>query len=399
MFDKDQKITNMWFEPNTPNDQCFGVLDGKILKTYRFFSSNIQDPHDKNTEYIPVLYGSGEKDVTLRKLTLTNFNMTKDSQNIGYQYIDLFSGIHYKETDKIKNVDFEYPFIWGPYIHKKSADNLPSLTIKKTIHLDGSTKMHLRQTALKSGTWLEDKTTRIEWFRIESESGDTLKNIIEKVLMINYFLRLCFNQSIFPKYIKCNTIDSKEFEYYPHWLIWYHNNQLENFRLSYHEIMQYSDLEDNFESIMKKWIEFGIETYEIIFDFFYTFDSTVSIHTKFIEYAHILQRFYKSVNNHDKSSFREEIEWYLELCPSVIKNDISKDNFVENIVNTRNYNVHGNGNNEQYVIKDSKKLIYLTSKLKTLIEIFLIKQLPIANKVEIMKKINEFNSAYKFFDN
>jgi len=129
-----------------------------------------------------------------------------------------------------------------------------------------------------------------------------------------------------------------------------------------------------------------------MFDFFNIFDTRISLNTQFTEYTNILQRFYDSIHL-DRASFKTELDWFLKLCPYNVKTEIEKNDFIDKIVNTRNYNVHGNDTNLDYVIKDGYELLYLVNDLKSLIEIFLVSRLPIiTNKELILEKIFSKNN-------
>ncbi len=175
-------------------------------------------------------------------------------------------------------------------------------------------------------------------------------------------------------------------------MIRYHrNNRLENPKITDDGVIRFHDLKDNFEKIIQKWNEIWFKTYEIMYDFFNIFESDMSLHTMFTEHTHVIQRFYDATEaKHEE--FRNKIKWFLDLCPEQIRECIDKDNFVDKIVNTRNYNVHGSDVNKEYLIKGGKELNYLTNDLKSIIEIFLVSQLPINNKTPIMENIYRLNN-------
>ena len=395
---KDLKIKAAWFEPDAPDKQIFGTLNEEKLETFQTtsFSESIKSFNSQSElSHIPILYGIGQKTVTLVYViqTSSESNLT-NLKIVTYVYNDVILGIHYKKTDKIKKLSFTYPFVWGPFMSKKLEEVEHGLyyKINKTVNMDNSTKLHIGQNMGTSFSMLEQKTTQSEFFQIETQSEIGLEDIMKYLKSINHFLRLCMGKIIFPKHINGITVDSKSFKYYPYWLIYYlQNKEFKNPRITDDPIIRYFDLRDNFELIMQKWICLWFKTDEIMYDFFNIFESNMSLNTMFTEQSHVLQRFYDAFET-TKKDFRNKIKWFLDFCPNEIKTDIIKNNFIDKIVNTRNYNVHGNDVNEKYVVKSGKELRYLMDDLKTLTEIFLVSQLPIINKIPIMEKIYKMNN-------
>ncbi len=394
----DLKIKAIWFEPNTSKKQIFGTLNGEELETFQ--TTNLEELENKftlqsNSNIIPILYGIGEKTVTLTNVFEMHSELNSTSSKIGtYKYGDAILDIHYKKSDMIKTLSFVYPFVWGPFMKKKPEDvECGALcTINKTVDINDSTKLNIGQNMESEFSLLEQKTTQSEFFQIEVESEMELCKMAKQIKSINHFLRLCMGKTVFPKYILGTTTNSKTFKYYPYWLIRYHrNNEFKNPNIMNGGIIRFYDLKDNFEEIIQKWNEIWMNNNEIMYDFFNIFESNMSLNTMFAEHTHVIQRFYDMVEE-KRENFRNKINWFLDLCPEQIRENISKDNFVDKIVNTRNYNVHGNDINEEHIIKDGKELKYLTNDLKSITEIFLVSRLPIKNKTPIMEKIYKLNN-------
>lgn len=393
------KIKAAWYNPDIQNTQdkpIFGTLNVDELETFQI--TNISESmesfkSDLRFKKIPILHGVGLKTATLLDIiqTKSESNMT-DFKIVTYRCSDVILNIHYKKTDKLKNISFSYPFVWGPFTNEKLEENTPHYKINQTINMSDSMKLHIGQNSGSSHSILEEKTTQSEFFKIEANPEKELDEMMKYLKSINHFLRLCTGEIIFPKRIHGIINQLRTFEYYPYWLIQYHQNKkFRNQDLLMHTIINYFDIKDNFEAIIKKWVELWFKTYEIMYDFFNIEESNMSLNTTFTEQSHVLQRFYDSIEN-KRNEFRKIINWYLDLCPNKMKENIIKDDFVDKIINTRNYNVHGNDVNEKYVIKEGIELKYLTDDLKTLTEIFLVSQLPITNKNSMLEKIYKNNN-------
>lgn len=392
------KIKAAWYEPDAPDKQIFGTLDGENLETFQTtnFSQLAEIFNSQRmSNIIPVLYGVGQKTITLTNVleTHSESNLT-NLRIVTYQYNDAILDIHYKQSDRIKTLSFAYPFIWGPFKNKKPEDEKHGsfYAINETINVTGSIKLKIGQHMGTSFSLLEQKTKQSEFFQIETEPGMELDEILTQLKSINHFLRLCMGKIVFPEYINGTTTNLESFKYYPYWLTRYHqNNKFKNPRITDEKIIGFYDLKDNFEEVIKKWNDMWFRTHEVMYDFFNIFETEMSLNTMFTEITHVLQRFYDAIETR-RESFRNKITWFLGLCPEQIREEISKDNFVDKIVNTRNYNVHGNDVNEDYLVKDGVELNYLTKDLKSLTEIFLVSQLPIENKIPIMEKIYKLNN-------
>lgn len=392
IFDK-LKIRAAWFRPDESDVQLMGTLDGDSLEVFRntSFSEHVENFNQQHTvERIPILHGLGEKNATLVDVYQINVrsNMT-NLEFVTYRCNDVILDIHYQKTDKIKSLSFSYPFVWGPFHSPKKEDDDFShyYKIHESVDMDSSVKLMIGQTSGYSSSILEQKTTHSEFFKVESKDGMLLDKLMSYLKPIHYFLRLCIGKTIYPSRMGGSTTSKNSFEYYPYWLLEYHRRNTENVNPKHvaEAIIPYHDLKNNFEAIIQKWFQLWFKTSEIMFDFFNVFDSYISLNTQFTEYTNVLQRFYDSMHP-QRAGFREEINWFLDLCPDKVKTDITKDDFVDKIVNTRNYNVHGNDTNLNYVIKDGNELVYLVNDLRSLIEIFLVSQLPIITNKELMQE-------------
>lgn len=391
------KIKAAWYDPrikDVQNNPMFGTLNIDELETFQTIDiSKLKLSKSKSdTKKIPILYGVGFKTITLLDVIKTKSlsNLT-DFQVVTYVCNDIILNIHYKKTDKVKKISFSYPFVWGPFRNQESKET-PRFKINKTTDIDNEVKLHIGQIRYGSYGMLEEKTTQAEFFQIESKTGKNLEDMMEFLKSTNHFVRLCVGRIIFPKDIQGNIDKVRSFDYYPYWLIQYHqSSKLKNPDLITDPIIKYQELEIDFEKIIKKWIKMWFETKEIMFDFFNIEETSMSLNTMFTEYCSVLQRFYDSLEN-KRNLFNKIINWSLNFCPSNTEAKIRKDGFVKKIVNTRNYNTHGNDVNENYLIQDGYELKYLTNDLKTLIEILLISQLPIKNKDLIKEKMFKRNN-------
>ena len=396
------KIRGAWFEPDKPNTQVFGTLDGNFLEIFCNVLSRkqIEKMLEGFTEKIPIIYGLGEKKITLLNTILNTWGRKSRNDDSIFEYAtyicdDVILGSHYQKTDTIKIIIFRYPFVWGPF-HRSKKDqdfDYPYYKINIDVKMDDSTTLSIGQISESTMSILEYKTTYFEFFKIESDVEMSLNDMMEYLKSINCLLRLCIGKTIYPSNIKCVTMSENQFVYYPQWLLTYHQQNIKNVNPKdrVHGRISYDQLKNNFECIIQKWIQLWFKT-PALSDFFNMFDSYVSTNTKFTEYTNILQRLQDSIDS-QRIEFRKQIEWFLSFCSDEIKTEITKNDFIEKIIKTRNYHVHGTTKNPEYVIKDGYELAYLVNDLRSLIEIFLISQLPIIeNKEIIQKKIFSANS-------
>ena len=396
------KISGAWFEPDKPDTQIFGTLDGNFLEIFCNVLSNkqIEKTLEGFTEKIPIIYGLGEKKITLLNTILNTWGRKVRSDDSDFKYAtyicdDVILDSHYQKTDKIKKITFRYPFVWGPFSRsKKDQDSRrPYCGINIDVKMNDSTTLFIGQVLESTKSVLEEKTTYSEFFGIESDIGISLHDMMEHLKLINCFLRLCIGKTMYPSNIKCVTMSENRFIYYPQWLQTYHRQNIKNINSKdrVHGRISYNQLENNFEGIIQEWTQLWFKI-PALSDFFNMFDSYVSTNTKFTEYTNILQRLQDSIGS-QSIEFRKQIEWFLSFCSDEIKTEITKNNFIDKIIKTRNYHVHGTIKNPKYVIKDGYELIYLVNDLRSLIEIFLISQLPInENKERMQKKIFDANN-------
>jgi len=72
-----------------------------------------------------------------------------------------------------------------------------------------------------------------------------------------------------------------------------------------------------------------------------------------------------------------KLRWFLAFCPAEIKNEIEDNDFVDKIVDTRDYHVHGDGRPRDNLVTDSRELFGMIHHMISLIEIFLMSQIGI----------------------
>ena len=99
----------------------------------------------------------------------------------------------------------------------------------------------------------------------------------------------------------------------------------------------------------------------------------MSLETQFTELCNVSQRFYTATNS-DDPVFASKLRWFLSLCPDEVKEEIEDNDFVSKIVDTRDYNVHGDGRQREHLVTDSRELFGMVHDMISLIEIFLMSQ-------------------------
>ena len=388
----DLQVRGYWFEPSSTDKQTFGILNQNKLEIFlKMDSANIVGYLKNQGRRIPILYGIGEKTVTLMNVYSVGKKFDSSIHIETYGYVDIILGLHYKNSDRFTKISFVYPFVWGPYKKQnlKDMEQAVHFKVNKTAIIDDEIQLEICQNIDSiSHSILEDKITQSEFFQIKAKTGIKLGKIVKYLLAINHFLSLCTGKTIYPKHIHLTPTNSDGFEYIPFWLRNYHQKNPIDLNVINFNGIKFLDIQDNFESIIQEWVKIWFKTTEIMYDFFNVSESIMSTNTGFTEYSHVLQRFYDAFES-ERKNFKEKICWYLDFCPKYIRDNICKNNFVDKIVQTRNYNVHGN--KKKHVVKD-KELIYLQKDLKTLVEVFLISQLPINNKDLAIKQIYELNS-------
>ena len=397
---EDFQIKGNWFVSDE-NKKCNGILeyvDGEIsLELFgnlsepnvSYSDSIFQNFHDLAT--FQRTYGKSFKIITLLNVYPSHRN------NAGivlttYNSYEMFIGDwRIEESNKVKTIYFSYPFIWGPFHNRQEEHHRE---INKEIKIDDFVTLKIGQTSSSSHSLQESKTFQKEFFQIDWKTPVALNESRNYQTSINHFMRLCFGTPIYPEHysLTTNFITGDElrppyYYYFPGWTSFI-KNTIKRFPKPHDGgFLRYSDIDD-FERVIQKWMELWFKTQDVMFDFFNIFESRTSLETKFTELCHVIQKFYVEVNN-DDLNFRVKVEWFLNQCIDEIKNKINTDNFLSKVVDTRDYNVHGN-NSRTHLVTNSQGLYTLTDGLTTLIEIFLIKQLGI-EKDSIQQKYYKKN--------
>jgi len=78
-----------------------------------------------------------------------------------------------------------------------------------------------------------------------------------------------------------------------------------------------------------------------------------------------------------KLQYKKAIANFEKFCSAKYKNRIADNDFVDKIVDTRDYHVHGDGQPRDNLVTDSRELFGMIHDMISLIEIFLMSQIGI----------------------
>jgi len=371
------QIKGNWYVSNTPGVKCNGTLEynGKISLEVFDSLTGKSDLMSKFTSSKPLtefeyIYGVGEKLVTLTNSHEVNLHHANALELTRYSSTEMVVGALIDDSTKIQSIVYGYPFVWGPFKSLRGDNTLP-YKINFEVDLDDKTIFKIGQTASSYSSLLSSETHEIEFFKIEWKDSISIELARKYQRSINHFLQLCMGKPVYPSNFML-TINNEQCDYFPYWT--YNIKSLLNeFPDSYGAKIKYFDVKDDFKQIISKWVELWLKTYRIMFDFFNIFESKISLETQFTELCNVSQKFYTATNS-DDPDFGSKLRWFLENCPSEIKNKIEDNNFIRKILDTRDYNVHGDGRPRTNLVTDPQELLSMIHDMISLIEIFLMSQ-------------------------
>ncbi len=377
----DFQIKGNWYAATTPDIKCNGTLEynGKIslevfdsLTGKSDFTSRFQSENTPTKfEYI---YGVGEQLVTLINSYQSNSRHAGALELTRYSSSEMVVGVLIDKSTKIQSIGFEYPFVWGPFKSSRRDEESNRYKINVEVNLDDKITFKIGQTVSTSSSLLSSETYEKEFFKIEWEESTLIEVARKYQKSINHFLQLCMGKPVYPSRFGL-IINKEQCDYFPHWT--YNIKHLANkFTDSYDAKIKYFDIKDDFKQIISKWVALWLKTHEIMFDFFNIFESKISLETQFTELCNVSQKFYTATNS-DDPAFASKLRWFLALCPAEIKNRIEDNDFVDKIVDTRGYHVHGDGRPRDHLVTDSRELFGMIHDMISLIEIFLMSQIGI----------------------
>lgn len=375
---EDFQLKGKWYISTTPNIKCNGTLEYNKKISLEVFDS-LTGKSDfmsklksrKQPIKIEYIYGIGERPVTLINSYEVNSQHVNELELTHYSSSEMVVGALIDENTKIQSIGFGYPFVWGPFKSSRK-DDVVRYKINVEINLDDKTIFKIGQTGSTSLSLLSSETHEKEFFKIEWKEPVSIELARKYQRSINHFLQLCMGKPVYPNSFGL-IINKEQCDYFPHWT--YDIKPSSNrFIDSYEAKIKYFDIKDDFEQIISKWVQLWLKTEGIMFDFFNIFESKMSLETQFTELCNVSQRFYVATNPNDPA-FADILKWFLTLCPVEIKNRIENNNFVDKIVNTRNYNVHGDGRPRNNRVTDPRELFSMIHDMISLIEIFLVSQI------------------------
>ena len=371
------QIKGNWYVSTTPEIKCNGTLEynGKISVEIfdsltgksDFMSKFATKEHPTKFEYI---YGVGEQLVTLTNSYEVNSQHANALEITRYSSTEMIVGALIDVSTKIQSIGFGYPFVWGPFKSLRKDDS-HHYKINFEVDLDDEIVFKIGQTVSSSSSLLSSETHEKEFFKIEWKNPSSIELARKYQRSINHFLQLCMGKPVYPNHFGLMA-NNEQCDYFPHWT--YDLNPSSNkFLDSYDAKIKYFDIKDDFEAILPKWVALWLKIEGIMFDFFNIFESKMSLETQFTELCNVSQRFYTTTNSNDPD-FASKLRWFLSLCPDEVKEEIEKNDFVSKIVDTRDYNVHGDGRQREHLVTDSRELFGMVHDMISLIEIFLMSQ-------------------------
>ena len=371
------QIKGNWYVSNTPEIKCNGTIEYNRKISLEVFDS-LTGKSDfmakfksrKSSTKFAYIYGVGEQLVTLTDSYEVNSQHVNALELTRYSSTEMIVGALIDDTTKIQSIGFGYPFIWGPFKSLRREDTHYKINFE--VDLDNNTTFKIGQTSSSSSSLLSSETHESEFFKIEWKDSTSIELARKYQRSINHFLQLCMGKPVHPNHFGL-IINREQCDYFPHWT-YDIKPDLNKLRDSYDAKIKHSDIKDDFEQIMPKWIMLWLKTEGIMFDFFNIFESKISLETQFTELCNVSQKFYTATNS-DDPDFASKLRWFLNLCPAEIKNEVEVNDFVSKIVDTRDYHVHGDGRERNHLVTDSRELFRMIKNMTTLIEIFLMSQI------------------------
>lgn len=207
-------------------------------------------------------------------------------------------------------------------------------------------------------------------------------DIYEKLKYFKYFLMMSTGHRIFP--ISINAHVTKE-HLQPVFLNQILNEDVKNVE-HFDMILTYQNIKNNFDSIMKSWYEICSKFDKSTELFFTTLQNEkfMLIDIVFLQMVQTLEAFHRE-------KFKKDDELKLRLNELITPFSSSFANFdTERISKTRHYHSHGFLENYSMndIITENIELIFVTRRLKLLMQTCLLEELPIEQslKEEILKK-------------
>ena len=355
-----------------------GILEYKDCQIHLDVFDNSTNSLENMTDFstrkgIKNFYGIGEKNVQLQYVFSTGhhiqnrFSSTKYYAQQMFINNDMNSG--WLDQQNIKKISFSYPFLWGAYRKLNESEHF---VVLKTVNIDEGIKLHTIGSTSSSSGIQEQKKFQHHSFQIEWENPTSVEIATKYMNTFNLFLRFCYGcKPFYPNSVSLISAEQNVYEYYPSWaellpkIKYPPNIPIPN------KYLRYSEIESNFETVIQKWFKLYFSDPNTMFDFFNVFGSHTSIETAFTELCHVIQKFYINLNS-DDPNFRSKLEWF--LGQSEFADEINTDDFTSKVVDTRDYNVHGN-RNRGFVVTDGGELLKLKGLLITLIEACLFNQI------------------------
>lgn len=376
------EIMSNWFVPTCPDIIFNGILKYNKDISLTLFGA-LESLNENMSRPIPVtsiLYGHLDKPTTLFHVQNTRLSFRGNFMTSIYHINEMLIGAHVTKSEKFREIIFSYPFFWktleSEFDNEGTVYGIPlkqNTNIIK-INLNSSTKLQIIEA--QGGNISQEKIERYFFplFKIICDNGILLDKLQKLLLAINYFITLCMDRIVYPTSVHVVTESKNSCEYYPYWRT--KSREYEQSSQMGFPVINYDNIKDSFENIIQEWLKFYFKHKEIIIDYFNIYESTTTINTKFTENCHVLQRLY-DVDNSSDDKFSKKIKWFLSLCPKIISKKIEQDNFIDKVVDTRDYNVHGMGRIRKNLVKTSSGINHLLKVLQILTIVFMLKKIGI----------------------
>lgn len=387
-FSDNFSIKGEWHSAKIPEKKCAGILNYdkeielELLAHHEEMEWEESDPETGQiVDYLKV-FGEGESNVTLLKAFVTHHSNLSNS--FGTKKItaqEMIIGSLYKEQ-KVDTIRFTYSdFTWGPFdglklIKQEGEQFKDPIKIHLEVQIDENTKFIIGEFAgLKSHSHFQITEKAYQFFRIDFGVAVDLSEATQFLEIINHFMRFCTRFSLYPNSVKILfREENKSSHYFPYW----HSKGKPH--RSLFAKLGYDMVKDDINSIILKWNAFWLANKDTVRDFFNLQESSATLESKFTETCNILQRFYSQNFSDDSNSFKEKLISFIEFCPNIVKEKIEQDDFLERVIDTRDYNVHGAGGRPKPKrITDLQFLFTAFYRIITLIEMFLLTKIGISD--------------------
>ena len=430
----------IWWLPTEPEKQISGTLkfdptQGAVLDLIGAFKE-VKDFNNLSEPKIILGISSNGKKITLYRCLETKSSLSAPGLHISSFYIDkIFVGVHFQKVEDIrfKNLSIHYSHLdeWanisGFNIQFKEGiriDYKQPKSIQATINddlkifIDISVTYPLMSVVQKEAT-IEQET----YVRVEPSEEKIFEEYLRIMYHIQNFLSIGITEPVHPLIIKGKTEANKtqieKNEYYPPVDIFYalpYTLDISKTIPPFDMLFTFSDIHDQFEQFLKKWLE-KVDLLEPVYNLYFgtLYNPHMYVEQHFLSLTEALEIFHRRtsldggkylsdddyknifqvlveaipdsvVKDHKQSlknklkyghefSLRKRLKELFEKHDEIFKKFVKdKDRFINTVKDSRNYLIHYDPDLKGKAAT-GEELYRLTIKLKILLEICLLTEI------------------------